>query len=180
MDLNYLLVAAGVLIALLSLWAQLWVNFGKKDRITQHTASIGLLWIYLSIVIAMASIGVVLIGEYWEGLTTWNISVFNKDLKTFLFDLGFGFLVTSFLMGIANMTESAVSIVYKGQHGKTAFDSIPDKAPSPSKYRKTLRTLLLIALTLLIISVFGSIWNHWVYLGYIPLIVVSLLTQAFE
>lgn len=154
-DWNYLLVGAAILIALLSLWAQLWVSFGGSGgRGKQVSATLGLFWIYMAMVIAMLGLGLLLVGKYWEGSLCFDTS-----------ELCFGFLMTSFIMGLANIFESTVSVFLKGKRNKTAFDPLFEQPPELN--RRRLLKLAGLALSLLIVSCLGVSCNHWFWLGYV-------------
>jgi hypothetical protein len=158
------LVACGILIALLSLWAQLWVNFGKSnDTSKQIAASYGLFWIYTAILFAMVAICLVLVRQYWEGLPQQS-SILSRPLPQFLEELGFSFLITSFIMGLTNITESAVSIVIKAFKGRSAFESLVTE----NKISKAwLITMAILALAILIITWLGITFCKLYWLGYI-------------
>lgn len=157
-DWTYLLVAAGILIAILSLWAQLWVGFGgDKDKIKQVSATLGLFWIYMAILIAMIGLGLLLMGRYWEGSFCFDTS-----------DLCFGFIMTAFIMGLANIFESTVSIFLKGRRNKTAFDPRFEHVP---ELKCRLLKLIGFALSLLLVSCLGVALNHLFWLGYVPIVI---------
>jgi len=60
---DFLLTATGILLAVLSLWALLWVSFtrgGEDVDSKKRAATIGLFWIYCSIAIAVVAFGLLL------------------------------------------------------------------------------------------------------------------------
>jgi len=153
-DWSYLLIGGAILIALLSLWAQLWVSFGSsRGRGEQVSATLGLFWIYMAIAIAMLGFGFLLVGKYWEGSLPFDTS-----------ELSFGFLMSSFIMGLANIFQSTVSVFSKGKRNKTAFDSLFEHPPELN--RRRLLKLVGFALSLLIVSYLGVSCNHWFWSGY--------------
>lgn len=166
------LVACGILIALLSLWAQLWVNFGKSnDNARQIAASYGLFWIYTAILFAMAAVSLVLVKQYWEGLPQQPY-ILSRPLPQFIEELGFSFLVSSFIMGLANITESAVSIVIKAFKGRNAFEPLVNE----NKISKAwLITIAIIALVILIVTWLGITFCKLYWLGYIGVVVSGVV-----
>ena len=163
------LVACGVLIALLSLWAQLWANYGKNQGNGRKiAASYGLFWIYTAILFAMVAVSLVLVKQYWEGLPQQTF-VLGRPLPQFIEELGFSFLVSSFIMGFANITESAVSIFIKAFKRKTAFESLVEE---DSISKAWLLTLAIMALATLIFTWLGITFCKFYWLGYI-LVVAS-------
>lgn len=161
LDWTQLLVVAAILIAILSLWAQLWISFGgNKDRIKQVSATLGLFWIYMAILIAMVGLGLLLVGRYWEGSFCFDTS-----------ELCFGFLMTSFIMGLVNILQSTVSVFSKGKRNKTAFDPLFEQMPELNKRR--LLKLVGFALSLLIVSYLGVAYRHWLWSGYAPILILA-------
>lgn len=160
-DWNYLLVAAGILIAILSLWAQLWVGFGgnkdNRDDVKLVSATLGLFWIYMAILIAMIGLALVLVGRYWEGGFIFDTS-----------EICFGFIMTSFIMGLANIFESTLSIFLKGRRNKTAFDPRFEHVP---ELKCRLVKLVGFALSLLLVSCLGVALNHLFWLGYVAILI---------
>lgn len=161
-DWTHLLVVSAILIAILSLWAQLWVGFGgNKDRSRQVSATLGLFWIYMAILIALLGLGLLLVGRYWEG------SLFFDTSK-----LCFGFIITSFIMGLVNITQSTVSVFSKGKRNKTAFDPLFEQVPELNKRR--LLKLVGFAISLLIVSYLGVAYSHSIWLGYVPILILGI------
>jgi len=158
------LVACAILIALLSLWAQLWVSFGKnQDNSRKISASYGLFWIYTAILFAMAAISIILVRQYWEGLSQ-QAFILSRPLPQFLEELGFSFLISSFIMGLVNITQSAVSILIKALRGRTAFESLVNEDRIRAAWLFTLAVLALITLAVAWLGiVFCKLW----WLGYI-------------
>lgn len=154
-DWSYLLVGGAILIALLSLWAQLWFSFGSsRGRGEQVSATLGLFWIYMAIAIAMLGFGLLLVGKYWEGSLCFDIS-----------ELSFGFLMTAFIMGLANIFQSTVSVFSRGKRNKTAFDPLFEHPPELN--RRRLLKLVGLASSLLLVSYLGVSINHWFWSGYL-------------
>jgi hypothetical protein len=164
LDYGYLLAGAAVLVALLSLWANLWISFGRnKDDADRRKAatSLGLFWIYCATVVALLAIGLVLLGKYWEGASDcW------RDM---IHGLGFAFLITAYLMSLLNMFESSFSIFYKASKGLTAFDSHPDL--KSTMLNTGLLTRLTVSIVLLLAcSIMVVLLNHWFWILYIPIV----------
>lgn len=166
------LVACGILIALLSLWAQLWMNYGKnKDNGRQIAASYGLFWIYTAILFAMVAISLVLARQYWEGLPQQTY-ILSRPLSQFMEELGFSFLVSSFIMGLVNITESAVSIFIKAFRGRNAFESLVDENIINKAW---LFTLAVLALIILVVTWLGITFCKLYWLGYIGVAVSGVI-----
>jgi len=154
---NYLLIAAAILVTILSVWAQIWINrTSDENEGKKITASLGLFWIYMAILYAMTAIAFVLVGQYWEGL--------SYSCKSIMTDFGFGCFITAFIMGLVNIGESTLSAFIKGWRRQVAFDSLGD---SIKLDRGWYIKLAVLALSIFIISTLGVIFYHWVYLGYI-------------
>lgn len=163
-DYNYLLVGAAVLVAVLSLWANLWAGFGRSGddehqrQLTKASATLGLFWIYSATIIALLALAFILIGQYKEGLCQW--------WRDFFHDLGFGFLIAGFIMAIINMLESAWSVYHKVSCDLTAFDPYPG-FDAADVNRRLLCEIFCIVLLLLAVSVFGKMLDPWFWSGYL-------------
>lgn len=167
-DYTYIIAVAAILIALMSLWAQSWVKYGessseteKRDR-TRASATVGIIWIYMAIVIAVLSLCALLAGKYWEGGLDWA------------FEWGFGFLITAVLMCFINILESTIHLFNKAMHGKTYFEHHGGINPKIIK-EMTIKSLIIVLITLTI-SLLGVIVNHWLWWLYLPLAVFALIT----
>ncbi|HEY49715.1 MAG TPA: hypothetical protein G4O13_06695 [Dehalococcoidia bacterium] len=112
---DFLLTATGILLAVLSLWALLWVSFtrgGEDVDSKKRAATIGLFWIYCSIAIAVVAFGLLLASKLFGcGCPASHAR-----------RIGEGFLSASFAMAATSVLQSLVSIAVKASRGKTAFD----------------------------------------------------------
>jgi hypothetical protein len=142
----------GILVAVLALWAQLWFKYsvddGKEDEIPdlkiverQRVVSIGLVWIYISILF---------------GIIAFIVSIIN-DTNAIRIDIGNIFFLTALLMGLTNIAESTVTLWWKVRSGKTHNSLI--EGVTLEKYRESFCWLTsLVALTVLA-SVFAIVWS---------------------
>lgn len=154
LDLNYLLIGAGILITVLSLWAQQWFNYGKslpeEENDARFTTSLGLLWIYIAISFAIGSLGFALAGKYWGGIT--------PAISEILHGLSLGFIIPSFLLSLSNIIESTFNIWRKFRSNKTAFQSL---VVIPIEKRMVaLRWIVGIPMGLLGASILGVMHSH--------------------
>jgi hypothetical protein len=117
------LTATALLVAILLVWAPLWVNTYKiyKDRIREYSyytakerknietgVSLGIAWIYLAILFALVAFS----------LTTWQVfSSGSKEIPL----AAVGFLVASLSMAIVQILQSFLSAACKFWKGKV-FD----------------------------------------------------------
>lgn len=170
LDYTYLIAGAAILVTLLSLWAQSWVrlgsnvNRGELRQRKQASATIGLLWVYMATVIAILAIGLFLIGRYWEG---------SEGSLDWVFEWGIGFLIVAFLMGLANMAESTLLLFLRICKGKTAFDA--SFGVDSSKLGKKLSIkLAVIVLSLLVVSISGVVYAHWIWWFWLPIFAFAL------
>ena len=161
LDYGPLLTVAAILVALLSLWSQGWARHteggttGDANRKIQISATLGTLWIYVAVVIAFISLGLLLLGKYWEG-GGMNLAA----------EVGFGFFITSFLMAFSNIAESTVTIFRRAFQGKTISEVT--KGIDPSSFGKTLLSkIIAIAGFSLLFSTLGVVFQHWLWFGLI-------------
>lgn len=172
---NLLLIAGGVIIALLSLWAQLWVSYGShEDESTilrrRINASYGLLWIYIAISYALIGVTIFIIARFWENMPLEE-SFLSRSLKQFIDELGLSFLCTSFIMGFANIAESIVSIILKGLRQEDAFQPLTE---STKVKRGWIITLVVLALAILTATWLGiTFCKGWFYL-YIVIAIIGI------
>ena len=116
-DIVSIMIIEHILLAVLSLWALLWVSFtrdGEGGESKKRTAAIGLFWIYCAITIAVVALGLLLWSEFF------GCACPNSHARR----IAEGLLVASFAMGITNVFQSAISIGIKIWRGKTAFDAM--------------------------------------------------------
>jgi len=115
---SYVLTATGILIAVLSLWAQLWyryADYGKKadgnepDHSIQVTTTLGIIWIYSAILLSFFSFGLLISGTFFG----WHTLRF-----------GIGLTISAFIMGLINIAESTFSKLFKVTKGKTFSESL--------------------------------------------------------
>jgi len=159
-DYNPLLVVTGILVGLQVIWAQFWASQGRKTADKQTSATLGLYWTYVAIIIAMSGLAMLLIGKYWEGTISWPA-----------FELGFSFFITSFLMGMANMAESLLSLITRVRGRETAFDSNIGIETAKLNGWLLLRIAGIVVL-LFIVSILGVLFSHWLWWSFV---VVALL-----
>ena len=169
-DSSYLLASVAVLVALLSLWAQGWVNFAvakepyKKKSTTAEearkkaSATLGLFWIYIAVFFAMVGIGLLLV----EDLV--GLSICTSQIAM-------GCIITSFLMGLANIVESIVSTFRKVKRGKTIFDTLFKEEEVRKRW---LVCIIVIAISLFLVSLFWVSCRGWIWLGYLLIVVAAI------
>lgn len=165
-DYTYLFAGVAVLIALLSLWANLWVSFGRSGKLDDNSeierrkasATLGLIWIYSAILISLMSVAFILMGKYWENL--------SQCWRDFFGELGFSFLITAFIMAIINMFESTWSAFWKGLRGITAFHSYPGFEVDRLNWCLLSRVSAIIVF-LLTCSSLGVMVDHRLWWGYL-------------
>lgn len=171
-DINYTYLFAGlaVLITVLALWANLWVSFARSDaqdsniekRHKKTSATLGIFWIYTATLIALVSVAFVLMGKYWVDLPSGQ--------QNWCSQLGFGFLMTAVIMALLNIFESALSVLFKGLRGKTAFDSLSGVESEKLWIYFTIE--IVIILMLLAFSTMGVLECHrWWWFYILPVII---------
>ena len=166
------LTATGLLIAVLSLWAQLWAHFGTIShdacmRSRRDAASLGLFWIYTAIAIAVVAFGLLLT----------NMLSLNLSWRDHIERIAQGFVVTALLMGLANVAESAVSVLCKVWKGGTAFDPA-GKAPGFKTRRCRIALATGTTVGLLVFSIAG-VYEHWLFVGDVGVSVAALVAYFF-
>lgn len=159
--------AAAILLAILSLWAKLWVDFAKKEEEDGYSkrvfATIGIFWIYLAIFIAMLALAMSVSKEF-----------FSVDLSK----AAEGLIIASFLMGLVNIAESIVSIWWKVHLDKTAFEATEDiKATGKSMiwYRCWFCFMTAFAILLATFSVISRYCSAWWLFGDIVVLLGILI-----
>ena len=157
-----LFAASGILIAVLSLWAQLWYRYADhgrdgRDEAILRSASLGLFWIYMAILIALLAFGLtalkVLFG--WHSL-----------------EIAAGFGIASFLMGLLNIGESTISLFIKVGRGKTAFGAMFEATKETVIRWRSLMAVF--AAFLCAFSMLGMVYHHAWFFGDLALIVVVI------
>ncbi|MBA7597234.1 hypothetical protein ES703_04235 [subsurface metagenome] len=162
LDYGPLLTVAAILVALLSIWSQGWARYtngyttSQTNPRIQISATLGTLWIYMAVVIAFISLGLLLLGKYWEGG--------GMDLAS---EVGFGFFITSFLMAFSNVVESTVTIFIRAFRGATISEA--PRGIDPTSFGKPL-LLKIIAIVVfsLLFSTLGVVCQHWWWIGLAP------------
>ena len=142
--------------AVLSLWALLWVSFtrdGEGGVSKKRTAAIGLFWIYCAITIAVVALGLLLWSEFF------GCACPNSHARR----IAEGLLVASFAMGITNVFQSAISIGIKIWRGKTVFDA---KVECPvGLYRWSPVVISLLGIALSVFSVLAVYYDRLFLIG---------------
>jgi len=166
-DFDAFIIIAGILVTIQVIWAQFWLNQGRttEDKRRQASATVGLYWTYIAIIMAMVSLALFLMDKYWEGGLSWTV-----------YEWGIGFFITSFLMGMINMMESSYSLLRRVLKGKTAFDYV---GIDPAKLNLCLLLKIagIVILPLLTVSLLGVLLTHWWFWGY--MVVVALACWQF-
>jgi len=161
LDYNLLVAVAAILVAVLALWLRGWAGFAgervraQANRRIKVSSTLGTLWIYMALVIAFTSLGLLLAGKYWEG--GWELAA----------EVGFGFFITAFLMALSNVFESTVTLLRRVFQGDTIYDD--PRGIDPSKYGKSLLLQIIgIACGSLLFSTLGVVCQHWWWIGLAP------------
>ena len=112
---NIFLTASGVLIGVLLVWAQLWASSYPKrdDNHRPWTVELGLVWTYVSVLLAMLSFG-------WSGYYYFTQ---RYDVPP----VAMGLFIAAFLMTVLNVAQSLVSNLYKLIKGEPLADKLEGK-----------------------------------------------------
>lgn len=153
---NILVTVSAIIVALLSLWAQLTVRLINEQSYPSRkkAATLSLYWIYLAIAIAMGA------------LILWLLQTSQFKFTPYFFPkyfVGLGFIFTPIVMICMSVLESIITMFAKGWQNKTAFDPL-GRFESPWLYRwafvgfNICAVVLLIFMILLVASGFDEIW----------------------
>lgn len=149
-----------ILFALLIIWSKGWTNNLEENNNTEmrervrRSATLGALWIYMTVVIAFISLALFLTKEYWEGGIKYAETV------------GFGFFITAFLMASASVCEATFTLFKRVWRGGTLYD-VPRGMANTLYGKSSVRRLIAIVLGSLLFSTLGVVFTHWWLLGLI-------------
>jgi hypothetical protein len=131
-----------ILLAVLALWAQLWVGYSKAKSVErQRVVTIGLVWIYCAIFFGFIAI----IASVLESRGT--VETIRINIEGICF-------VTSLVMGLISVGESVVTLAMKLKSGKT-HDEL--SGISEENYRKSFYYIVILVSLILM----GAILDMW-------------------
>ncbi len=151
---------AAILFAVLAIWSRGWTNNLKENADAEmqervrRSATLGTLWIYMTVVVAFISLALFLIKEHWEGGIKYVDAV------------GFGFFITAFLMALANVGEATFTLFKRVWRGGTLYDA-PRGMANTIYGKSSVWRLIVIVLGSLLFSTLGVVFAHWWLLGLI-------------
>jgi len=154
-----------VLIAVLSLWAQLWYRYADHSKTSDKpkailvSATFGLFWIYIAILLALIALAMLIS----QALFDWDIVSCAQ-----------GFIITSFLMGFLNIADSTYSILIKVHKDMTAFQPLLH-VESIASLKCWFCVTILFALLLLLFSVLATMLSRWWFVGDLVIILIGFL-----
>jgi heme/copper-type cytochrome/quinol oxidase subunit 2 len=138
----------GILIAVLALWAQLWVGYSKPDNVPRkRVVSIGLSWIYFAIFFG-----------FFAFVATLLIFSSNKSVNNFQTKFADICFLTSLILGLISIGHSAFTLIFKLGSEKT-HDDMPEI--SKNQYQKSFRYIVALIIIILIGSALIITWNKY-------------------
>jgi hypothetical protein len=119
------------------------------------SATLGTLWIYIAVIVAFISLALLLAKEYWEG----GIKLAEE--------VGLGFFITAFLMALANIFESTITLFRRVLRGGTIYD-LPRGITSKEYGKPLIVKLIGIICASLLFSTLGVVFPHYWWIGLVP------------
>lgn len=147
-----------ILIAILSLWAQLTVRISQNQDITkQKLSTLSLFWIYMAILCSLVALGFLFyarVGQLLDFLP-----------KFILYRIGLGLMLASFLMGSIHVFESVVTLAIKIKRNLNLYNSLVNDI-NHQIYKCSLYCFVASAAIICLFSILGTLFGAYEPLFY--------------